>query len=75
MLAPIISQGTVSVSGGLPGGNVTNDDTSSSGCGGALGGDGGRGLYDVGDTGWAAEAGGDGYVITTTVASPENLFY
>ncbi len=76
MLAPNITQGTVSASGGSPGGNITAGDTSSSGAGGALGGDGGRGSHDEGAAdGWTAESGGDGHIITTTVTNPENLFF
>jgi len=73
MLAPSITAGSVSVSGGT-GGNSGDAMTSSSGGGGALGGDGGRGAYDVNNTGWAAEQGGTGHIIQTIVTNPENLF-
>jgi hypothetical protein len=74
ILAPSITEGTVNVSGGSPGGNITPGDTSSSGAGGAMGGNGGRGSYNLGSGGWTAEGGGVGHIIKTAVNNPENLF-
>ena len=76
MLAPSISQGTVSVAGGAAGGNITNLTTTSGGSGGALGGNGGRASYNrTDDEGWDSESGNTGHIILTTVSNPENLFF